>query len=34
MEPVHLGWEPILDTWSIKFKEEIQKDKEKDSKVP
>lgn len=32
MEPVHLGWEPILDTWSIKFKEHINKDK--DGKTP
>ena len=21
LEPVHLGWEPIVDTWALKFKE-------------
>ena len=30
MEPVHLGWEPIIETWSITFKE----DRKKDGAVP
>ena len=32
MEPVHLGWEPIIDTWAIKFKKERygKKDDKKD----
>lgn len=35
MEPVHLGWEPILDTWAIKFKESIAKEgAPKDAKAP
>lgn len=21
MEPIHLGWEPLIDTWALKFKE-------------
>lgn len=26
MEPVHLGWEPIIETWAIKFRESLNKD--------
>lgn len=26
LEPIHLGWEPLIDTWSINFKEENKKD--------
>ncbi len=28
MEPIHLGWEPILETWQIGFQKGIIKDKE------
>lgn len=31
MEPVHLGWEPLIDTWSVKFQEE---NLDKENKVP
>lgn len=31
MEPVHLGWEPLVDTWGYYFKESK---KEADDKVP
>ena len=31
MEPVHLGWEPLIDCWSIGFKE---RNKDKDGKAP
>ena len=31
MEPVHLGWEPLIETWSFRFKEE---NKDKEEKVP
>jgi len=24
MEPVHLGWEPLIDTWGIKFTEKYK----------
>jgi hypothetical protein len=27
---VHLGWEPIIDTWSIRFKRDRYKKKDKD----
>jgi dynein heavy chain len=30
MEPIHLGWEPVLDTWSYHFKQA----KAKESGVP
>jgi dynein heavy chain len=30
LEPVHLGWEPIIDTWAIKFKKDKFKKKEKE----
>ena len=26
LEPIHLGWEPIIETWSITFKEQKKKD--------
>jgi dynein heavy chain len=26
LEPIHLGWEPIIDTWAIQFKEERKKE--------
>jgi dynein heavy chain len=26
LEPVHLGWEPIIDTWAVQFKEEKMKE--------
>jgi len=26
MEPVHLGWEPIIETWAIRFRESLNKD--------
>lgn len=28
LEPVHLGWEPIIDTWAIKFKKDRFKKKD------
>lgn len=31
MEPVHLGWEPVLDNWAFGFKD---RNKDKDEKVP
>ena len=31
MEPVHLGWEPVLDCWAVKFR---NNNKDKDDKVP
>lgn len=31
MEPLHLGWEPLIDTWAISFRDKY---KEKDDKVP
>lgn len=35
MEPVHLGWEPIIDTWAIRFRESLNKDGAKsDAKPP
>jgi dynein heavy chain len=32
LEPVHLGWEPVIDTWAIRFKRDRfkKKDKEED----
>lgn len=34
MEPIHLGWEPVLDSWAVKFKEDLQKEGSKDTKAP
>lgn len=31
MEPLHLGWEPQIDTWAYRFREE---NKDKEEKVP
>ena len=31
MEPVHLGWEPVLDHWGFGF---MERNKDKDDKVP
>ena len=26
LEPVHLGWQPLIDTWAIHFKEQKKKE--------
>jgi len=26
MEPIHLGWEPLIETWGYKWREENKKD--------
>lgn len=30
MEPVHLGWEPLIDTWYEQMKEQVIKDSDSD----
>lgn len=31
MEPAHLGWVPLIETWSVKF---IEENTPKDEKTP